>query len=364
MNALVAVRVAHFAASMLLAGAFAFVLLVIPAASPAARALHRWLVAACGWALVVSVVSWLAWLLLVASAMSGRSPIAALSPDVLDTVLARTTFGRLWMLRLAALVTLAIVLFFWRRRDALAADALYAFGACLAFAQLMTLAGTGHAVATTASLRPVHLAADALHALGAGLWIGALVPLLFVLGRARGRPDAQWHGLARTATRRFSALGLSAVITLLATGLVNAWLLVKSVPALVDTPYGRLVSIKVILFLILVMIAAVNRLKLAPRLTPDPQPHDVAHPAIVQLWRNVALEIAIGALVLSIVGALGTTPPPSHHHDDEMHHDMHAGPADDGIAPGQARYSIFSMTPTGVLKSDGSYTITLPSCLA
>jgi putative copper export protein len=58
---------------------------------------------------------------------------------------------------------------------------------------------------------------------GFGSWIGALVPLLFVLGRARVRPDTPWHGLACIATRRFSTLGLSAAITLLVTGLINAF---------------------------------------------------------------------------------------------------------------------------------------------
>ena len=47
----------------------------------------------------------------------------------------------------------------------------------------MTLAWAGHAVGTERSVRPFHLTADALHLLGAGLWLGALVPLLLVLGR-------------------------------------------------------------------------------------------------------------------------------------------------------------------------------------
>jgi hypothetical protein len=42
----------------------------------------------------------------------------------------------------------------------------------------------------------------------------------------------------------------------------------------------------VVLFVILVMLAAVNRLKLAPRLTADPRPYDAVRIAIVHLWRN------------------------------------------------------------------------------
>src|SRR5689334_16420913 len=123
MNALADVRTVHLAASVLLAGAYAFVLLVVPrhdgdAASRAARAaLHRWLVRACGFAVALALVSWLAWLVLVAQGMGGGSLRETLEPDLLRTVLLRTTFGTGWLLRFAALAMLAVVLTAWRRRD-------------------------------------------------------------------------------------------------------------------------------------------------------------------------------------------------------------------------------------------------------
>ena len=46
--------------------------------------------------------------------------------------------------------------------------------------------------------------------------------------------------MAQTATLRFSTLGILSVGTLLATGIVNSWYLVGSIPALTGTPYGRL----------------------------------------------------------------------------------------------------------------------------
>lgn len=326
MDVLIAVRTTHLAASVLLAGAFAFVLLMLPAgredaASMMARAeLRHWLVRACRWAGAVSLVSWVAWLFLVASSMSGGSLEQSLSVDVLGTVLTRTTFGAVWMLRFAVLVALAALLWRWERQETFAADARYAAGACLAVTQLMTLAGTGHAVATAESLRPIHIAADALHLLGAGAWLGALVPLLFVLRCARNSPAGAWHSLACIAVRRFSALGVPAVLALLLTGLINAFLLVGSVPALFDTAYGRLLAVKVILFVILVSVAAFNRLRLAPKLRTDGSPDVAGQAAVVHLWRNVMSEVALGAAVLAIVGALGATAPPSHSHSMPQHH--------------------------------------------
>ena len=254
--------------------------------------------------------------------MSGSSLAQALSAEVVRTVLTRTTFGQVWMLRLALMVLLAGELL--RRRHRADGPALGPVGASLAAGLLVTLAWAGHAVGTDRSVRPFHLAADALHLLGAGLWLGALVPLLLVLGRARMSSASAWHALAATATRRFSTLGVFAVVTLLVTGLINAWVLVGSFPALMDTPYGRLVSTKVLLFVTIVSIAAFNRVKLMPRLPAGGNRDDLSQAALERLWRNVIVEICLGAIILTIVGALGTTPPSFHKHSPAAQHHMHA----------------------------------------
>src|SRR5262249_56858630 len=87
--------------------------------------------------------------------------------------------------------------------------------------------------------------------------------------------------LARDATLRFSTLGLISVGLLIATGIVNGWILAGSVPALIGTGYGRLLLAKVALFFAMVAVAAVNRLRLTPRLalatSPPPCRHGRSH---------------------------------------------------------------------------------------
>jgi putative copper export protein len=63
-------------------------------------------------------------------------------------------------------------------------------------------------------------------------------------------------------------------------------------------------SLKIVLFFAIFGIAAVNRLRLVPQL-PDAQ-------AVRSLRRNALIEIAIGAVIIVIVGALGTMPPGAH----------------------------------------------------
>jgi putative copper resistance protein D len=326
MDLTVVVRAIHIGATVLVAGAFAFQFLIVRHSREDAWAtsirseLGGWLRLSAGWGVAIVLLSWLLWLSLVAASMSASSLGQALRIDVLRTVLSQTTFGYVWMLRFSLMVLLGLELL-WRRRRAGDDSAALGFaGALIAASLLVSLAWAGHAVGTERSLRPLHLTADALHLLGAGLWLGALVPLFFVLNRARTAQTQAWSAAAARATTAFSTLGLFAVVTLFVTGVINAWLLVGSVSALVDTSYGQLVSAKLALFVAIVLIAAVNRLRLAPRLQLEDWQRSAA--ALDWLWRNVILELALGAIIVAIVGVLGTTPPSLHEHGSDMHH-MH-----------------------------------------
>ena len=114
--------------------------------------------------------------------------------------------------------------------------------------------------------------------------------------------------MARTATMRFSTLGIVSVGTLLVIGTINTWYLAGSIPALIETDYGRLLLIKIALFFGMVAIAAINRLHLTPRLVAGASAR-AAREALRQLRRNIAIEIVAGAIIIAIVAMLGVTPP-------------------------------------------------------
>ena len=61
-------------------------------------------------------------------------------------------------------------------------------------------------------------------------------------------------------------LAIASVAALLGTGIVNAWILVGSLHALLVTEYGRLLMLKLAVFAIMLAFAAVNRFWLTPRL--------------------------------------------------------------------------------------------------
>lgn len=312
---LIAVRFLHFAATVSAAGVVIFhAVVAAPALSAAgagqatAAAIGRRLARIAWGSIVLVVLSGAAWLVVLAGQMSERPLVGLWSDDVVSTVLLNTDFGRVWLSRAALTALLAAALYppyftrpapSWRRGVALAAAA--GLVGALAFA--------GHAGAGTGMAGFIQQAADVLHLLGAASWVGALVPLALLLGAATNRDDLSALATAREATLRFSTLGIASVAAVLASGMVNTWQLAGSVAALFGTPYGRLVVLKVVLFLLMLAVAAVNRLRLTPRLAAGIGTASAHHQALRRLRANSLIEAVLGAAILFIVGILGTLPP-------------------------------------------------------
>jgi copper resistance protein D len=133
--------------------------------------------------------------------------------------------------------------------------------------------------------------AVAVHTLAAALWCGALAALVLTV-RHRG----QW---ARVLPR-FSQLSLGCVAALLAGGVLGAVVTIGSPTALYATAYGRLLSAKVVLTLVLVLLAYRNRTMWLPAAR--------AHRATAVVSRSRALfELAIMAIALTLAAALAVT---------------------------------------------------------
>jgi putative copper resistance protein D len=313
---LVHVRAIHFAATVLVAGVAFFLVFV---AEPAfqhtnegtrvpALVRHRltWLM----WiGLLLAVVSGAGWLVLTAQEMSGEPFPEVVADGTLWTVLLQTDFGRDWLLRAVLACLLAGVFARLRSASPIGSRWIKSALVILSAALVGTLAWAGHAAGGVGLEAIVHPAADVLHLVAAAAWVGTLVPLALLLGAAGS--DAASLAIARTATVRFSTLGIISVATLLATGTINGWYLSGSVPALFGTYYGRLLLTKIALFFGMVAIAAVNRLRFTPRLVQDAR-IAITQDALRQLRRNTAIEILAGAIVIAIVAVLGTNPPGLH----------------------------------------------------
>ena len=308
-------RLIHFAASIAVTGAVFFLGLVAEPAFRQAKAAGsivsdtRRRLAAISWiGLAAAILSGTAWLVLQAAQMADVPLGAALSEGAAWTVLSETDFGQAWTLRLIIALLLAASLPWLAVANPVLSRQRAAVSGLLAAALVGTLAWGGHAVAGTGVQGGVHLVADVLHLIAAGAWLGALIPLALLLRAAAADLQQANLAVARAAVLRFSALGVVSVGTLVASGLINTWVLAGSVPALIGTDYGRLLLAKIALFLIMLLFAAANRLWLSPRLEVSP---DIgrARGLLGQLGRNTIAEVAVAILVIAIVSVLGTMAP-------------------------------------------------------
>jgi copper resistance protein D len=362
---LIWVRAVHFAATISVSGVVFFRSFVgepafrVAAADEAIAAMARWRLAGIAWlSLALAVLTGVAWFILLAAQMSERPLAAMWSEGVIRTVLLNTDFGNVWLARSVLVVLLVLALHRipftaspWRRGMALICAAVLV--GALAFA--------GHAAAGEGVDGIVQETADVLHLVAAAAWVGALLPLAVVLGAAQDRHGARGASavaIARAATLRFSTLGIVSVAIVLATGIVNSWERVGSVAALVGTDYGRLLSLKVALFLVMLAVAAVNRLQLTPRLVQEP---DAAaqQDALRQLRRNALVEAGLGAIILVIVASLGMLPPPDEQTSREgaaTYPRLVAGTGTPGIftrtepsAVRLVKYSVFQSSPPNAM---------------
>ncbi len=130
--------------------------------------------------------------------------------------------------------------------------------------------------------------------------------LLLLFATERRTKHCARASLVREAADRFSIMGIASVAILSASGVVNACILVGSFSALVGTDYGRLLLLKLVLFAVMLALAAANRLRLTPRLALP------GSGALRQLTRNSGIEFVLGLAVLAIVAMLGTMHPATH----------------------------------------------------
>jgi len=257
-------------------------------------------------AAVLTLISALAWLDGVVMTM-GDGWSDALDVEVLTAVLFDTWFGQVWMWRLMLAAALIVTLLVTRKPPGgvLERGAILALSGTL----VVSLALTGHTALASGGTRMLHIASQATHLLAGAVWLGGLVPLGYLLAKALTEPQGAWLAMVRHVLPRFSRLGYAAVGLLIVTGCINGWVVIGRWDALLTTTHGRVLLAKVLLFALMVGLAIVNRLWLAPRLLAV-GPHGPAPlQVLAALQRNVASELILALLILAAVGLLGTLPP-------------------------------------------------------
>ncbi|WP_207921449.1 copper resistance protein CopC [Micromonospora sp. KC721] len=201
-----------------------------------------------------------------------------------------STYGTAHLVRLGLLAAAAFLLRPLTRGPVGRTDGIIL--AVLGVATLFTWPLAGHAAASPAPA--VSVLVDAVHLGSMAVWLGGLVMLAgFLLRRA----DERELDAILPIWSRWAAL---AVAALLLAGTVQGLIEVGTLGALVGTAYGRLLLAKIILFALVIGVAAYSR-ALVRRRTAAGRP--------ARVRRAVGVELAVAAVVLGLSAVLVQTTP-------------------------------------------------------
>ena len=299
--ALGAARGLDYTAIALVVGTLVFVVWIAPLwlhDSPFER--RAWLLLGGGVAL--GVVASVLGVLLQGAEVAHLSLWSALRWSVIESVLG-SRFGVVWAIA-AALFAVSVATLALRRRRA---HRLWLGAVCAYLVMAPALSGDGVSQSPVWALFP----ADAVHVLAASVWVGGVACIVLALPPAlRALEPRARTPLLVEVLGRFSPLALCAVIAIAVTGVLQAYIEVRSVNALTRSTFGELVLLKIGLLGLLIGLGAVNRERVLPTLRrlleAAAEPGESG-----RLIANTArAELATMACVLGVSAALIAFTPP------------------------------------------------------
>jgi copper transport protein len=297
-------RLVGYVGLALLVGGYAFVYWIWPGSGsrwPVRRTMFA------GW--VAAVVGALGTFLLTGPYVQGGELGDALDPGVWSNVLDGRTGRAVWVRLVIAGIAGIVVMGLDRR----ASRAGHVARVGVLAALVATYSIDGHEAAG----RWVAVATvdHAVHLIAMSLWLGGLALLVVCLASRTAAPspkarpvgaavvevDADEHSPEpdgpHAAVRRFSVLAQWCVVALVITGTLEAWRLLDRPGALLDTTFGRTLTVKLLLVGALIGLGAWSRHLVRARVRSD------------LLWRSIVTEVAVAMSVLAVTATLVDTSP-------------------------------------------------------
>ncbi|WP_318306402.1 copper resistance CopC/CopD family protein [Amycolatopsis solani] len=281
---------------VVLLGGAAFLVLCRPAGRTDRRA-RRLLTAGAGLVAAATVAAFV----LQGPYAAGRG-IGAVSDTGLLADTLRVAYGKLLLLRLAAVAVLVFLLPRLLRPGQ--PDKLRAryenLTMVTGFVVLLTFSATGHPV--TDPVMFVSVTADLVHFGAIAVWAGGLVQLALCLYR-----PAPGEDLVPVAAR-FSRIAAGAVTAVAISGAVLALRIMPTLSALWTTEFGLLVLLKIAGLAALLAVA--SRSRAAVRRSVGEPPEGTTKTVTLRRLRGaVAVEVLLSVVVLALAALLTVTPP-------------------------------------------------------
>ncbi len=285
------------------------------ARNEASRAFQRRLELLFAIAIVLGIAVGVLGILLQGASAAGVSLWASAKGSIVNNTL-KSRFGEVWAARTLVWVALGGVLAMSRSRWSRArGHARVSARVCMTAAALgacflaVTPALSGHP--SVQGPRGVFFPVDVVHVLGASVWVGGIACLLLALPAATRKLEGPMRTRLLLATlARFSPPALACAIAIAITGVVQAYIDVRSFEGLFHSTYGALVIVKAILLLVLICFGWVNRSRVIPALRRLVSRGESPGRDGVAARRSMRRELVVMASVFGVTAALvGYAPP-------------------------------------------------------
>jgi copper transport protein len=249
---LVVIRWVQFLANACVVGIFFFSIIVLSKELQGNRLVEKSISKLVWTGIIFLTVSIILNLPLQATLVLGSKWSEVLSFAALGQVLGFTVFGKLWLMQIALLFTLVLTTHFLSMADS--TKRLISW-ICLFLGMGLLLTKSFSSHAASAVNKTLAISIDFIHLLAASIWIGSLFGLAVLLPLSK---TDDLKGAYLDTIRRFSKWGILLVLLLVATGIFNGFQYVPTVSSLFRTGYGKLLISKVLLFICMLIFAAVN----------------------------------------------------------------------------------------------------------
>jgi copper transport protein len=273
--------------------------------SDASQAFARRMRLLLGFAVLLGVAVGVLGILLQGASAAGVSLWSSLQHTVISDTL-HSRFGEIWGSRAVDWLAIGCLLLVAERRRAHWLEALVGVGAVYL---AMTPALAGHA--SIQSPTEVFFPSDVVHVLAASVWVGGVACLLLALPAATRQLDGPERSrLLLDVLRRFSPVALGAVVAIAITGVVQAYIDVRTLEGLLHTTYGALILAKTALLLCLIGFGWVNRARIIPALERLVSTQRPPGGTGVLARRSLRAELALMLCVFGVTAALISYAPP------------------------------------------------------
>lgn len=232
----------------------------------------------------------------------------ALNLELLKLILFSTRFGSVWFTQEGLSLLLLFSLLFHRTLIS------SLNGKCF-FIWIIAISSTllfvGSLKSHAAGLEPAWpgLLGHGVHLLAAGCWLGALPALGFFLhASSQKTPNTPDPLILAQVLNRFSIIASIMVGIILLSGTLIGYLQISRWGELFSTPYGHYLLVKILLFIMMVSVAGIIRLRYMPQNANINPSLNIN--ATIAKW--VALETCFGFILLGFANVLKSTTPASH----------------------------------------------------